>query len=771
MLNRLLPRLSTRSRIAVSAAFVAALAAIAATVASAALHRSAFYSCPPGSAPTVSSVSWDSGSALTRSIKVTATIASGGAPTVVQYGTAPLFVTELPGANNDLAFTGLDFGDGDVHPSVSYINPGTPNQAFSLVANTLSGQITVHLATDGTSTVTTTANSVRSAIQASAAAQTLVRVANVLGNDGSGIVNGTSGSLTGGGAVMGLQPVALPPGTTQTVDLELTELDPDAIYGIVVVATNQCAEPGNKDSESVSVQTAAEAGVHVLGRWDSNPGDPDATIGGTVTIAADPNGGGAGANDSNIVCGGTLTWLKTVAPVGTSFDLGESPCEAHFTSGASVILTATPAPNSFFAGWEGLDCAPWGLQSVCYTVVTGALDDSAIFTTRPTVRVAFIGSGDGTVVSSPAGINCTAVTPTCQAQFTPGTSITFTATQATGNAFDGWGGDAAKCGTATTCTLVATTDLSVSASFTGKPSLYVLRTGSGTGTVTSQTKEIDCSDVSVLCSASYAVGSKVVLTATPGPGSTFAGWGTDLASCSGASTTCTITALLSETVTAVFSDGYTLTVTPAGSGSGTVTSSPAGISCPTLCSAVFPEGTQVTLNALAGAGSTFDGWDDGPCFDRDDSVPCAITLVDDMQLPVLFTNPSASALKSRTSFKGCTIVGTPRNDILVGRGHDVVCGGGGNDRLVGVGNDVLIGGTGNDQLSCAGSCRLYGGAGTDTLIARGSGLSQLFGEAGNDLLLARNNTKNVLDGGSGRNRARFDRRLDVLRRIQVKLTK
>jgi Ca2+-binding RTX toxin-like protein len=64
---------------------------------------------------------------------------------------------------------------------------------------------------------------------------------------------------------------------------------------------------------------------------------------------------------------------------------------------------------------------------------------------------------------------------------------------------------------------------------------------------------------------------------------------------------------------------------------------------------------------------------------------------------------------------------------------------------------------------------MYGGAGNDTLIAKGGGYSQLFGGVGNDLLLGHNNARTLLDGGAGRNTARFDRKLDVLRKIQRKL--
>lgn len=59
-----------------------------------------------------------------------------------------------------------------------------------------------------------------------------------------------------------------------------------------------------------------------------------------------------------------------------------------------------------------------------------------------------------------------------------------------------------------------------------------------------------------------------------------------------------------------------LTVDVSGSGVGTVTSSPAGIYCPTTCGAGYPEGTVVTLTAVAAPGSVFEGWSGG-CYGPD----------------------------------------------------------------------------------------------------------------------------------------------------------
>lgn len=66
----------------------------------------------------------------------------------------------------------------------------------------------------------------------------------------------------------------------------------------------------------------------------------------------------------------------------------------------------------------------------------------------------------------------------------------------------------------------------------------------------------------------------------------------------------------------------TLSVTKTGGGSGTVSSAPAGIICGVSCTAVFEEGTPITLTAVADPGSEFTGWS-GAC---SGIGPCAFTF-------------------------------------------------------------------------------------------------------------------------------------------------
>lgn len=214
-------------------------------------------------------------------------------------------------------------------------------------------------------------------------------------------------------------------------------------------------------------------------------------------------------------------------------------------------------------------------------------------------------SGDGSVVSLPAGIDCGA---TCSTRFDPASSVTLTATPATGRAFTGWGGDCA--GTSRTCTVTMQAARTVTAAFNQPPpASFVLGVSvSGSGTVGSQPAGIDCGSA---CSASFAADTSVVLSATPATGQVFTGWG---GACAGAGTACTVTMTQARSVSASFAAAppvqrtLSLTLT----GGGVVRSQPVGIDCGSACSASFGDGVSVVLAATPSAGQRFDGWS-GAC--------------------------------------------------------------------------------------------------------------------------------------------------------------
>ena len=73
------------------------------------------------------------------------------------------------------------------------------------------------------------------------------------------------------------------------------------------------------------------------------------------------------------------------------------------------------------------------------------------------------GGADGTVASSPPGINCGS---TCSAAFATGTSVALTATPLAGKSFNGWAsGCASITGGGATCNVTLSSDVTVTGSF------------------------------------------------------------------------------------------------------------------------------------------------------------------------------------------------------------------------------------------------------------------------------------------------------------------
>jgi Divergent InlB B-repeat domain len=91
------------------------------------------------------------------------------------------------------------------------------------------------------------------------------------------------------------------------------------------------------------------------------------------------------------------------------------------------------------------------------------------------------GASTGTVSSSsPSGINCGS---TCSASYPSGSTVTLTATPASGEVFTGWSGTPSCIGMASrTCTLTLTANTTIKASFTASANLYQETSGTYTGT-------------------------------------------------------------------------------------------------------------------------------------------------------------------------------------------------------------------------------------------------------------------------------------------------
>jgi len=172
---------------------------------------------------------------------------------------------------------------------------------------------------------------------------------------------------------------------------------------------------------------------------------------------------------------------------------------------------------------------------------------------RPTVvlrslDVSISGDGSGTVISTPAGIDCP--TTACQADFPDGSSIQLNAAPAAGSAFTGWAGACTGTGT---CNVTMNQARSVEATFESTIVTFpvdVELDGNGIGMVSSTPAGIDCPGD---CGEDFEDGEAVTLSAIAGAASEFLGWSAD---CTVAGTgSCQLTVDQPYRAIAVFGDG------------------------------------------------------------------------------------------------------------------------------------------------------------------------------------------------------------------------
>jgi uncharacterized protein (DUF2141 family) len=175
---------------------------------------------------------------------------------------------------------------------------------------------------------------------------------------------------------------------------------------------------------------------------------------------------------------GTGSGTLTSSPAG--IDCG-SNCSATFNSDTLVTLTPTAAAGSVFAGWNDTSCGSFNIAADMACSATFNLIPPATYT----LTVTKVGTGSGTVTSSPAGIDCGS---NCSATFNSGTPIALTATPGAGSVFAGWSGTGCTTGS---LTLAANTTCSV----TFTPVANTISTNISNGAVLS--------------------GSSVIWTATP----------------------------------------------------------------------------------------------------------------------------------------------------------------------------------------------------------------------------------------------------------------
>ena len=158
-------------------------------------------------------------------------------------------------------------------------------------------------------------------------------------------------------------------------------------------------------------------------------GDPDCTDGKVTMIAPRHCVAKFVSRVLTIEMVGNGFGTVTSSPGGV--DCG-TDCREGYGDGTVVVLTATAAPGSTFAGFRGNpDCADG------VVTMTSSRTCVAMFVSR-ILTVTLAGTGFGIVTSAPAGIDCGM---DCSEGYGDGSVVSLLATSAPGSIFVGFGGN------------------------------------------------------------------------------------------------------------------------------------------------------------------------------------------------------------------------------------------------------------------------------------------------------------------------------------------
>ncbi len=215
--------------------------------------------------------------------------------------------------------------------------------------------------------------------------------------------------------------------------------------------------------------------------------------------------------------------------------------------GLNVDIEYQDVPVNDSTNPQGSPGDPGGLFDAGYDEVHSNVGEDEF-----TLTVVRNGTGNGTVIStSPLGIACGS---DCTEVYFNGTVVQMTAIPAAGSLFTGWSGCDISSGD--TCAIGMVADQTVWATFDQdgpvQHLLSVQRSGSGSGTVTSDIAGINCG---ADCSEPYDQGAVITLTATPTGGGSFSHWVGD---CAVSGNQCTVTVDAAKTVNAAFNGIGTL---------------------------------------------------------------------------------------------------------------------------------------------------------------------------------------------------------------------
>lgn len=378
-------------------------------------------------------------------------------------------------------------------------------------------------------------------------------------------------------------------GGGQISSFELPQTAPGVFAGIAQVPSS---------AYWVSIEGQGAAGSRFARMWRGEHPLPSPPPAGFVATHVTPGAwvpgqiGQATVSMFNLGSDETLT-LTARSNVGT---VQVTPSTVSLASGAKAsALLSVSIPASAAVG------ASAGLF-VTLTSSAGSRDIEVPITIQavplPTVtlNVTRAGTGSGTVVSAPSGINCGTA---CSAPFTTGTSVSLSATPATGSTFTSWSG---ACSGTASCVVSMSSAQSVGASFS----------------LVSATAPVCTLSANP---ASISAGATSTLTATCTPAATSYVWtGGACAGTSAASCAVNLSNTTNFTVAGVNSGGTgavasaTVTVTAATKPVCTLSANPASITA----------GGSSTLTASCSPAASSYVWTGGTCT-ATTAATCSVT--------------------------------------------------------------------------------------------------------------------------------------------------
>ena len=195
------------------------------------------------------------------------------------------------------------------------------------------------------------------------------------------------------------------------------------------------------------------------GTWRSHDGSTN-SISASITQTGTALSGYLTVYGVTTPCGyGTMSNFPLTGSVsGSSVTLHSSgtACGSAVTGDFNASVSGNTISGNYYDYADG-SLWDWGTITMNQTI------------TNYTLSVSKAGSGTGTVTSSPSGINCGS---TCSASYTAGTSVTLTASAASGSTFAGWSGGG--CSGTGTCTVAMNSAQSVTATFNTASTIKIL---------------------------------------------------------------------------------------------------------------------------------------------------------------------------------------------------------------------------------------------------------------------------------------------------------